>query len=235
MTAAVDLSGTSAVSALAADALTVLSPIGPLRVSAEGAGASPLRLRMEAFVRLGYRDRFGAQVASFLPGLLGASDASGALRAVLGYRIAGRQALFLEQYLDVPIERALAAAVGAPVSRDRVLEAGNLVTDPTIVAPAFFQAFLVWITATTKCEWLVFTGTRTVLLLLRRMGAEMRELAAADPERLRDAPDRWGAYYDHQPRVVAVSIASLGALLEPARFGAAELAAWLERGRELRR
>jgi hypothetical protein len=216
--------------------LEVRSPVGPLCVQTSGCPGSPLRAQIEAFVREVYRDRFGAQVCSFLPDLLGARDRSGALHAALGYRIADRETLFLEQYLDAPIERALGEAIGAPLRRGQILEVGNLATHPAAVAPAFLQAFLLWVRATTRCDWLVFTGTRSLLALLRRLGAsEPLRLAAARPERLGPGGDDWGAYYEQQPHVVAASIAELSALLDPRLFDENELRTWLRRGLELRR
>jgi len=215
--------------------LTLASPVGALYVTAVGEGPAPLRVRMETFVRHGYRAHFGAEVSSFLPSLLGASDASDTLRAVLGFRSGAEEPLFLEQYLDLPIEHALSEVVGQCIRREQIMEAGNLVTDPAIVAPAFFQGFLIWATSTSACDWLVFTGTRAVRTLLARLGAEMLEIAVARPERLREASDQWGAYYRHQPCVVAVSMGTLVPLLDPALFDPMQLRSWIDRGLELRR
>jgi hypothetical protein len=234
MTAAIELEP-ALLHAPASLRLAVRSPAGPLSVSAAPARGTPLRARIEAFVGQIYRDRFGAQVSSFLPQLLAGSDGSGALRAAVGYRLADAEPLFLEQYLDAPIEHALSGAIGAAVHRDQILEVGNLATDPAAVAPAFLQAFLVWVTATTRCDWLVFTGTRSLLALLRRLGAaEPLRLAVAQPERLRGGLDDWGAYYRQQPQVVAATLAELCELIDPQLFDEAELRSWARPGQERR-
>ncbi len=197
---------------------SVASPIGPLQIVAVDATPSPLRWRMEAFVRDGYRTRFDARVASLLPQLLGATDRSGTLRAVIGFGAGTRSPLFLEQYLDAPIEDAVTRVAGRSVRREQILEVGNLVTDPTRVAPAFLQAFVLWTTSFTSAEWLAFTGTRPLRVLLARLGADLRELAVARPERLIQGAEDWGAYYAHQPRVMAVSLASLLPCVDAALF-----------------
>jgi hypothetical protein len=222
-------------SALLERPLLVKSPEGPLLVHPVDVEPSPLRTRMEEFVRRGYRARFDAEVASFFPWLLGAIDASDTLRAVIGFRAGGVKPLFLEQYLDTTIEDAVSRVVGRPIRRDQILEVGNLATDPATLAPAFFQAFLVSATSITRCDWLVFTGTRSVRLMLARLGAEMLEIAIARPERLQENADAWGAYYEHEPRVMAVSLATLLELLDADLFDPAQLKAWIDHGLELRR
>jgi hypothetical protein len=209
--------------------LTVASPIGSLQVEALDA-FSPGRARLEAFVRDGYRARFDARVATLLPHLLGATDRTGTLRAVIGFAPATTDRLFLEQYLDTSIEEGVSRIAGRAIRRDQILEVGNLVTDPTSVAPAFLQAFVVWVASFTSCDWLAFTSTRPLRMLLARLGAELGELAVARPERLTHGAEDWGAYYAHQPRVMAVSISALLRCVEPHRFGQTDIQRCLERG-----
>ena len=57
---------------------------------------------------------YGAHVTHFLPHLLGVRDGLARLQAAAGYAAAGVQTLFLEQYLDQPIARAMAE--GARIS-----------------------------------------------------------------------------------------------------------------------
>ena len=44
--------------------------------------------------------------------------------AALGFRLAGEERLFLEDYLDDPIERAVSEKIGIRVNRDRIVEIG---------------------------------------------------------------------------------------------------------------
>ena len=84
------------------------------------------RAELEAFVRAAFGRKHAAQVHSFMPTLLGFRDAVGQLKGVIGLRAAADERLFLEQYLDVPVEQAIAAAVGREIPRWQVVEVGNL-------------------------------------------------------------------------------------------------------------
>ena len=52
-------------------------------------------------------------------------------------------------------------------------------------------------------EWVVFTATRELLGIFRKLGLAPLALAPADPERLGVRAGAWGRYYDSAPVVVA--------------------------------
>jgi hypothetical protein len=52
-------------------------------------------------------------------------------------------------------------------------------------------------------RWIVFTATSTVRGILQGFGAPLVELARADVARVASSPDRWGRYYEKDPRVLA--------------------------------
>ena len=62
----------------------------------------------EAFVQKKFLRSHGAHVATFMPTLLLLTGAHDELAAVAGFRCAAHERLFLERYLPVPIEQALA-------------------------------------------------------------------------------------------------------------------------------
>lgn len=95
--------------------------------------ASPLspalgaeRAALERFVAERFLRVYGARLSHFCAHLVGLRGADGAWRAAAGYTAAGSKSLFLEQYLDAPVEALLAAASGRPVARERIAEVGNL-------------------------------------------------------------------------------------------------------------
>jgi hypothetical protein len=49
----------------------------------------------------------------------------------------------------------------------------------------------------------VFTATSAVRGILQGLGAPLVELARAEASCVADGPDRWGRYYDTDPRVLA--------------------------------
>jgi hypothetical protein len=173
----------------------------------EQAPGDPLRDAYEQLIRARYAEVHGAQLLQFMPQLLGYVDAADRPLAVLGYRGASAGRLFLEQYLDAPIERALAqrGESAGPVQRldrRRIVEVGNFVgCDRSATAELVrrLPEFLV----RAGFEWLVFTGTRRVCELVASFGAPLVDLGGADATRLRDSTDRWGRYYETAPRVMA--------------------------------
>jgi hypothetical protein len=174
---------------------------GSLRLKTCAAG-SPERDELERFVGDAFVRKHEARVTSFMPTLLSFRDPAGALRGVVGLRGAGEYSLYLEHYLDRPIEGAIAAATGRPVHRPGVVEVGNLAgancrTAVRMVAqlPAHLLAL--------DYQWIVFTATSAVRGILLGFGAPLIELARADGERVSNGADRWGRYYEADPRVFA--------------------------------
>jgi len=168
----------------------------------------PQRALFEQFIATRFDRAHGARVTHFLPHLLGVRDALSRWKAASGYGAALSGPLFLEQYLDRPVEEALTAALGWPVHRLGIVEAGNL----TAVSPGMARALVPLLARHLHrlgYHWVVFTATREVRNSLRRLGLEPLQLARADPARLRDGGRSWGRYYQHDPLVMAGKI-SLG-------------------------
>lgn len=166
------------------------------------AHGTPVRGELERFIANAFRDKHGAQIHSFMPDLLGLRNASGELRAVAGYRPAGQERLFLEQYLDQPVEAALAAKLGRPVERTEIIEIGNLASNGCRQA-RHLVSLLPRYLFDRGYSWVVFTATSLVRNVLESVGAELVELAAADSSRLKSGNDSWGIYYRNDPRVMA--------------------------------
>lgn len=162
---------------------------------------------LAGFVREAYRQHFGAKLNSVMPELCAIVDPDGLPRAVAGIRHAADGPLFLEQYLAGPVEDAITAAAGTFVPRTRIWEVGNLATRCPGAA-RYFVRRAAGALAERGAEWAVFTGTRRVVAVFRRLGIPLITLAEADPGRLADDGTRWGTYYEHAPRVVAGRVAA---------------------------
>ena len=157
---------------------------------------------LERYVRDAFQRRHGASVASFMPHLVALRDRGDRLCAVAGYRGAAGARLYLEQYLSMPIERAIAAATRQPVDRAAVVEVGNLAAT-NCRAARHLAARLPALLLDEGYAWLAFTGTRVIRELLAGFEAPLIDLGPADPAKLDAVPDRWGSYYDTEPRVLA--------------------------------
>lgn len=159
------------------------------------------RASLEAFISASFRASYGAEVKHFSDVLLGSRDAQGNWIAALGYSRARSGPLFLEQYLDLPLEAALAERLQHPVARGDIVEVGNLASTHPGAARAL-------ILRTTRLlyglglRWVAFTATPSLLNSFSRLRLQPQVLAPADPARLPDGGQSWGSYYQSQPKVM---------------------------------
>jgi hypothetical protein len=158
----------------------------------------PGRRRIEAFIRAVYAKCYRARLRQFAP-LLAAWEDQGEILAVAGYRSA-MEPLFLERYLDVPIEAAL-APTGA-INRSQVVEVGNFAS----ARPGEGRRLLLALgahLAAKDVQWVAGTLTAELRQLVVRLGLGVVALAPARGERLGAEVKHWGSYFDHEPIVVA--------------------------------
>ncbi len=163
------------------------------------------RPEIEAFIRNGFDRAYRARITRFMPRLMALRRDSG-LAAACGLRSAAAEPLFLEVYLDRPIEDALAAASGHPLSRNSIIEVGNLV----VARAGEARRLIIHLTnhlAAAGADWVVFTAVPALRNSFTRLGIPLLLLAAADSTRL-DAAARadWGDYYADGPMVTAVNV-----------------------------
>jgi hypothetical protein len=162
---------------------------------------SPHRVRAETFISDIFQRHYDAELNSFAPNLM-LLEKNDRIAAVAGWRCAGTEQLFLENYLDVPIETAVSRLAGRPVDRQRIVEVGNLAAE---VRGGGVEVILTLAAHLDRLgfEWVVFTATSELIGMLRRLGLPPLALAAADPERLGADAGAWGSYYATHPVVVA--------------------------------
>lgn len=171
-----------------------------LRHLHRGLPAHPQRGEFEAFIQQRFRQVHGADIRHFMPELFGLDDPSGALSAVAGVRRAAQGALFLERYLDEPIEPLISAAADRPVDRAGIVEVGNLAASDTGSARLSIIA-ITYLLAMGGLEWVAFTGNIGLVNSFHRLGLKPVTLCSADPQRLGEERHLWGRYYDSQPWV----------------------------------
>jgi hypothetical protein len=181
---------------------SMIPPRAIVSIAAEPAA----RAALEGFIAERFWTSHGARIADYCSHLLGVRDASGRLRAAAGFTPAAGRSLFLERYLDKPVEAVLREAAGEPVSRAEIVEVGNLAAGPglgRVLIPAI-GAHL----HREGYRWVVFTATRELRNAFRRLQLQPLRLAAAPPSRLPDGGRSWGTYYAHDPSVMAGPIAA---------------------------
>ncbi len=169
------------------------------------------RQDIEDFIAGKFHSSYGAQIHEFMPILL-SMRCLNKFSGAIGMRRAGSSSLFLEQYLDSPIEDCLSNAVEEKVARKDIMEIGNLVAGRK--GPSQF----VFLIATSLLhlagyKWITFTATQALANNLNKLGFPLVKLADATSDRLPgNEASEWGAYYDTKPQVFAGSLDAAAAL-----------------------
>lgn len=164
------------------------------------------RAEIEGYIASKFAASYGASLTAFLPFML-VMRARNGIGGVLGMRRAEPgQALFLEQYINSPAEVQLGALLGRLVTRDSLVEVGNLVATWRGSSQMLFIALAALIVQV-GAEWAVFTATPEVQKLLSRLGVKQYVLGKADGGKLGEQLANWGSYYDSSPSLVAVNAA----------------------------
>ena len=170
----------------------------------------PKKRELERFIRSTFSEHYDAELIHFYPYLFGAYDELNQPYAAVGYRKAEEQRLFLEQYLNSPIEEHLKKISTYNqvnnIQRKHIVEIGNLAANKQGACRKLFQ-LLTQFFKRSDYQWIVFTGTRTVRVVLKRMRLEAYVIAPAAINNI-EATQRntWGSYYDQDPMVMAIPI-----------------------------
>lgn len=159
------------------------------------------RKAVEHYIARVYAQRYGAQVRQFAPLLL-TLQRRGEIVAAAGWRPAAEAPLFLERYLDAPVELLLQRHAGQHIERAGIVEVGHLASHRPgdgrrlihLLAPHLAQQGVQWVTSTV---------TRELRHLFIRTGVAPIALGAADAHRLGEEARHWGRYYEHEPLVLA--------------------------------
>ncbi len=170
------------------------------------ASDSKRRGALEQFIRQRFESQHGARIRHFMPCLFGLENQDGELLGAMGVRSGSSGPLFLERYLDEPIQTAIALRLGnAPPTRSELVEVGNLAA----ASPGAARLLIVALTdllVALGFRWVAFTGTPTLLNSFQRLGLTPIALGRADPRRMGDELADWGSYYSNTPMVMAGDI-----------------------------
>ncbi|WP_226570411.1 thermostable hemolysin [Mangrovibacter yixingensis] len=162
--------------------------------------------QLRQFIQLAYGHEFGAQIPTFLPWLLGIYDKHGQLCAACGVQPAQSAMLFLEQYLNEPVDKQLSTLLAQPVPRNGIVEIGNFAARDGGAARIMFAGICLLLSAY-GFSHIAFTGTKKIRNIFNRLRMQPVALGPALASRLAHPEANWGSYYQHQPVVMAGSLA----------------------------
>ncbi|MFQ5487217.1 MAG: thermostable hemolysin [Gammaproteobacteria bacterium] len=182
------------------------------------------RDRIERYISEVFARNYSARLRHFKPRLLAMFSEDGEILAALGLRNAATERLFLETYLDAPVERRMTALCGRMVARQGIVEIGNLASRHPGRARCLFRALTIHLYRNGS-EWALFTMAPFLRNTFRKLGFQLLPLGPADKARLGDAAADWGSYYDGRPQVMAVNVeqAFLAVMASYENAGAAAL------------
>ncbi len=162
------------------------------------------RGEVEQFIAEAFSHHYDARIASFMPELV-TLKRSGRIEAASGYRAAVDGPLFLEQYLNYPIEVCVSDVAGRDVSRLGIIEVGQMAANQPGAGTSLMLRLARFL-ASEGNDWMAFTATAELRDIIIRLGVPLITLAEADPARLGTGAAVWGRYYAHRPLVVCASL-----------------------------
>lgn len=165
---------------------------------------APERSEIEQFIHDVFASTYHANVQQFMPQLISLRDEDHQLVAAFGMRKAHLEPLFLECYLDTPIETLMSQRFNRTITREQITEIGNLaVANPRNAGVLI--ANVIKYSLDIQVEWCVATAHHSLQNGLIKGGRDVYALQAADKTRLNaEQQTAWGSYYDKAPQVVAI-------------------------------
>jgi hypothetical protein len=157
------------------------------------------------FAEAQFFQQHNASVAADYDTWLTVGTAPDCAAAVIGHRTAAEGPLFLERYLDAPIEIEASRRLDREIDRTQIVELGCLASQSHAALLALWNKVASEIGASHPVA--VATLTAPLRMALRRIGVELWEIAPATKDRLGVEGDRWGSYYASDPVVCAGLIA----------------------------
>lgn len=164
----------------------------------------PCRSEVETFIAAVFKVTYNADLTEFMPTLVALRDQNGILMAAFGMRSAAQERLFLEQYIEMPIEALISEKLGKTINRKAITCIGNLaVANPrnagVLIAHVIKHSLDIGI------EWCVATAHHSLQNGLIKGGRDVYPLHIADKSRLpKHEQAIWGSYYNKPPQIVAI-------------------------------
>jgi len=138
------------------------------------------RTAAEKFIRQRSGENFGSCVGIFMPRLFSLRNQDGDICGAFGLRSANRK-LFVEQYLDSPIDKIIATRAGRLIERRHIVEVGHF----SGTFPGAVRAMIELLTErlySEGVEWVVFARTTPLRNAFFDLGLSPMDVQAATVE-----------------------------------------------------
>lgn len=163
------------------------------------------RAELEQYIHNRFAREYNANINKYMPFLI-QYRSNLQTYAALGFRTAADHRLFLETYLNRPVEETLKTITGLDIHRGQIVEVGNLAaTRAGSSAPLF--GVLACFLDRVGYDWVVICATPTVQNIFSKLHIPLIGLAEAGESALPDdQKSLWGTYYHTRPLVMAVHV-----------------------------
>ena len=171
------------------------------------------RLPLENFINKIFNKYYNVEIEKFYPQLIAIESPDNnindesSIKAVAGVRCAAEESLFSEYYLTDNLETELNNIYHKSISRQAVVEVGNLAPE-NIGQMRWLIAAITAYLYSAGYEYLVFTAVPSIYNSFKRMDMPVTIMAEANLDCLpKDIKQHWGSeYYAHKPVVITGDI-----------------------------
>lgn len=168
---------------------------------------TPQSFALRSFIEASYAKHFQANIKVDMPVMVGYHQ-DGKILAAMGLRPADSGPLFLEQYLNDPIESYISDHDEHVNLRACIVEVGSLATATTGIGRQIIPLFIQTVCHMNYC-WAVLSATDRLVHIFNQMGLQPSKIAKCDPTRLHTSRHLWGSYYTHNPHVLMGNLNAL--------------------------
>lgn len=155
---------------------------------------------IEKYIHSKFNECYKADIKHYLPYIL-SIECNNGLCATVGLNAAEKELLYLEKYLPGPIEKEIARHAKKTIDRNKIIEVGNLVSTWHGGSVIIFIIVAKLLSLIDR-DWVVFTATDKVISIMEKLSFKPVFLANATEAAIDNDQEKWGSYYNNNPRVM---------------------------------
>lgn len=174
------------------------------------------------FVRATYSKHFDCDLAFFFPHMIVMFNRTHVhlvghpgydIVGAVGYQVADLP-LFLEQYLERPVEAEIGALTGHQPNRASLVEVGGFAVSSREHAMPLMLALAEQLDGL-GLETVVCTASGPIRCCMAKAGLQTTVFGEAQPDKVDTSKNAWGRYYDTRPKLVFGDISEGRSRLQP--------------------
>ena len=161
----------------------------------------PARSRVERFISDRFLASHNSRISNLMSHHVVCRNDRGDILAAVGFRVADGNTLFLESYLEQPIEQVIAAQDASQPTRPTIAEVGNLASINHRATLLVFRQLFAELDQR-QIDWVVCTACDALQKSMARQGLVFDKVCTAHASCLGAQAAHWGSYFAAQPNVL---------------------------------